>query len=53
MEVTLVTAHIYTFDEDSQTAMVFRDSFESRQPPNIKGLKAVDALLRCGRRTTM
>jgi len=38
------------FDENSQTAMVFGDSSESRQLPNVKGLKAVDALLRCGRR---
>jgi para-nitrobenzyl esterase len=39
------------FDKNSQTAMVFGDSSESRQLPNIKGLKAVDALLRCDRRT--
>jgi para-nitrobenzyl esterase len=39
------------FDENSQTAMVFGDSSESRQLPNIKGLKAVDALLRCDRRS--
>jgi para-nitrobenzyl esterase len=40
------------FDENSQTAMVFGDSSESRPLPNVIGLKAVDALLRCGRRTT-
>jgi para-nitrobenzyl esterase len=40
------------FDESSQSAMIFGDPSESRQLPDIDGLKAVDALLRCDRRTT-
>jgi para-nitrobenzyl esterase len=40
------------FDEESQMAMVFSDSSHSQPLPNIAGLKALDALLRCGRRTT-
>ena len=35
------------FDEESQMAMVFGDSSRSQPLPNIRGLKALDELLRC------
>jgi para-nitrobenzyl esterase len=35
------------FDEESQMAMIFGESSHSQALPNITGLKALDALLRC------
>jgi para-nitrobenzyl esterase len=37
------------FDEESQMAMVFGDSSNAQPLPNIAGLEALDALLRCAR----
>jgi len=36
------------FDDDSPMAMIFGDSSHSQLFPNIGGIKALDALMRCG-----